>query len=129
MVAHGGLGFRRWHHPGVLVMTTPEDALHSKPQCALHEGRCLDGCEFGFRGPCLRREQERMGMPRFTTKIRTDGPHGNILMIAGAAGALMRQLGVPDKEITEFYRRVSASQSYDASCAIVEEYFPLERDE
>jgi hypothetical protein len=65
-------------------------------------------------------------MPRFTTKIPIGG---NIMTIAGTAGRLMRQLGVPDAEITGFYRRISGSPSYDAACAIVEEYFPLDRDQ
>jgi hypothetical protein len=65
-------------------------------------------------------------MPRFTTKIPTDGPSGNIYVIAGTAGRLMRQLGLPKEEITAFYQRVTASPSYDAACAVVEEYFPLD---
>ena len=32
---------------------------NQRPACALHEGECLVGCRFGFRGPCLRREHVR----------------------------------------------------------------------
>jgi hypothetical protein len=51
------------------------------------------------------------------------------MVIAGTAGSLMRQIGLSRPEITAFYQRVSAAESYGAACAIVEEYFPLECDE
>jgi hypothetical protein len=31
----------------------------NKPRCALTEGECLEGCKFGFFGPCLRRQTMR----------------------------------------------------------------------
>ena len=67
-------------------------------------------------------------MPRFTTVIPTDGPSGNVFVIVGTAGRLMRELGVPAEEITGFYRRVTDAKSYGEACAIVEEYFPLSRE-
>lgn len=68
-------------------------------------------------------------MSRFTTVIPTDGPAGNIFLIAGTAGRLMRRLNVPSDEITAFYKRISGSKSYAEACAVVEEYFPLDRDD
>lgn len=39
---------------------------------------------------------------------------------------MMRELGVPPEEITQFYQRVLASKGYADARAVVEEYFPLE---
>ena len=33
--------------------------MTKQPQCALAEGECLEGCQFGFFGPCLRRQTMR----------------------------------------------------------------------
>lgn len=50
------------------------------------------------------------------------------MVIAGVAGGMLRRLGIPAEEITTFYQRVTQAESYDAACAVVEEYFPLERE-
>ncbi len=68
-------------------------------------------------------------MSRYTTVIPTSGPSGNIFVIVGRASSLLRQLGHSREEISAFQSRVNESQSYDAACRIVEEYFPLDRDD
>jgi len=34
-------------------------AMTNKPKCALTEGECLEGCQFGFSGVCPRRQTMR----------------------------------------------------------------------
>ena len=33
--------------------------MTNEPRCALTEGECLEGCQFDFFGPCLRRQMMR----------------------------------------------------------------------
>lgn len=66
-------------------------------------------------------------MPRYTTTIPAHGPDGNIFVIGGRAGRLLRELDHSPDEIVGFWKRLSSAPSYDAACAIVEEYFPLDR--
>jgi hypothetical protein len=68
-------------------------------------------------------------MPRYTTTISAHGPDGSIFVIGGRAGRLLRELGHSSDEIAGFRKRLSDASSYDAACAIVEKYFPLDRDE
>ena len=68
-------------------------------------------------------------MARYTTTIPAHGPDGNIFVIGGRAGRLLRELGHSPDEIVGFRKRLSDALSYDAACAIVEEYFPLDRSD
>ena len=43
--------------------------------------------------------------PRFTTQIDARGSRGNIFEVVGAAGALMKQLGIPRDEIIDIQPR------------------------
>lgn len=67
-------------------------------------------------------------MSKFTTVIPTAGPAGNIFRITGTALNLMKQLGLPQEERDAFWKRVSEAHGYEAACAVVREYFPLEGD-
>ena len=68
-------------------------------------------------------------MPRFETTIPTHGPHGNVFAILGNATSLMRQLGIPKKDIAELRGQVTNAKTYDEACDAVREWFPVGTDE
>src|SRR5438132_844967 len=47
-------GARSVHAMADETQTTLADALRGKPQCFFGSGYCIEGCEFGIAGPCLR---------------------------------------------------------------------------
>lgn len=68
-------------------------------------------------------------MSRFLTHIPARGSDANIYAILANARRLMWQLGVSQDEIDEASSRVRSAASYDDACAVIEEWFPLDRDE
>jgi hypothetical protein len=66
----------------------------------------------------------REGEPRYPDiTVPLTGEDGNIFSIAGRAGRLARRAEVPRDEIDEFYKEVSAAQSYDAALQVVMRWF------
>ena len=70
-----------------------------------------------------------MAKPFFEARIRARGPGGNIYEIVAAARLLMREIGVERETIDDMTRRAGAAQSYREAIAVVEEWFPVDRDE
>lgn len=66
-------------------------------------------------------------MSRYETKIPATGSDGNIFAILGTAVRWMRQLGVSEEEVKALQTRVHRANNYDAACAAIEEWFPLDR--
>ena len=65
-------------------------------------------------------------MPRFTTVIPASGPLGNIFAIVGTACRHMRELDVPQQEISAFTDKVMLATSYREAVEVVREWFPVE---
>ena len=67
-------------------------------------------------------------MPMFETPIPAYGPDGNIFAMLGRASTMLRQLG-RDIDAALLEHDVMASESYAQACALIEEWFPLDRGE
>lgn len=54
--------------------------------------------------------------------VKLSGLDGNVYVLGGAVGRAMRQAGIPDAEIKEFYTEISASQSYDEALQVMQRW-------
>lgn len=68
-------------------------------------------------------------MSKFSTPILAHGPHGNTLMILGAATSMMREIGVSRDEISALQAKVMDAGSRAEAIAAIREWFPVETDD
>lgn len=67
--------------------------------------------------------------PVFSTVIEARGPRSNINVVLGAACSALREIGVPDDRINGLRERVRGAVNYDQAIAMIEYWFPVERDD
>ena len=53
--------------------------------------------------------------------VQLIGTDGNIFALGGKVGGALRRAGVPAEEISAFYARLSATESYDAALRFLAE--------